>query len=62
MAPKSLTASQIADWCNGEVLQSGTGKGFQFDSRLIKADEWFIVLQGARDGHDFLQMSRNRGK
>ena len=28
MAPISLTASQIADWCNGEVLQQATGQGF----------------------------------
>ena len=60
MAPKSLTASQIADWCNGEVLQSSTGRGFQFDSRLIKAGEWFVVLQGARDGHDFLPMAQEK--
>ena len=26
MAPKSLTASQIADWCNGEVYKMVTGK------------------------------------
>ena len=60
MAPKTLTASQIAKWCNGEVLQAAVGKGFQFDSRLIKADEWFVVLQGARDGHDFLPMAQEK--
>ena len=60
MAPISLTAIQIADWCNGDVLQPGFGHGFQFDSRLIKADEWFVVLRGARDGHDFLPMAQNK--
>ena len=60
MAPISLTASQIADWCNGDVLQPATGQGFQFDSRLLKEDEWFVVLQGARDGHDFLPMAQTK--
>ena len=60
MAPISLTASQIADWCNGDVLQPAVGQGFQFDSRLLKADEWFVVLQGARDGHDFLPMAQTK--
>ena len=60
MAPKSLTASQIASWCNGDVLQDGEGHGFQFDSRLIGKSEWFVVLQGARDGHDFLPMAQQK--
>jgi UDP-N-acetylmuramoyl-tripeptide--D-alanyl-D-alanine ligase len=60
MASISLTASEIASWCDGVVLQDATGQGFQFDSRLIGKDEWFVVLQGARDGHDFLPMAQSK--
>lgn len=60
MAPKPLTASQIAAWCNGDVLRECEGQGFQFDSRIIDKNEWFVVLQGARDGHDFLPMAQQK--
>ena len=61
MAPISLTASQIAAWCNGEVLQSGTGtKGFSLTVGSSKQNEWFVILQGARDGHDFLPMAQTK--
>lgn len=60
MTSISLTASQIAAMCNGVVLQEATGRSFQFDSRLIAKDEWFVVLQGARDGHDFLPMAERK--
>ena len=60
MASVSLTAKQIAELCNGKVLQEATGQRFQFDSRLIGKNEWFVVLQGARDGHDFLPMAQRK--
>lgn len=60
MSPIQLTAEQIAHWTNGIVLRKATGAGLQFDSRLIQANEWFVVLQGARDGHDFLPMAESQ--
>lgn len=60
MPPVQLSATQIARWTNGTVLQEGTGQGLQFDSRILKCGEWFVVLQGARDGHDFLPMARQK--
>ncbi len=60
MAPVQLSATQIALWTNGTVLQEGTGQGLQFDSRILKPQEWFVVLQGARDGHHFLPMAQQK--
>jgi UDP-N-acetylmuramoyl-tripeptide--D-alanyl-D-alanine ligase len=58
MSPILLTAKQIAHWTDGTILREATGSGMQFDSRLIQENEWFVVLQGARDGHDFLPMAK----
>ena len=55
-----LSAKQIAEFTNGKVLQDASGTSFQFDSRLIQAGEWFVVLQGARDGHDFLEKAADK--
>lgn len=56
-----ISAQQIAQYSNGTVLQDASGQRFQFDSRLIQSNEWFVVLQGARDGHDFLNKAREQG-
>ena len=55
-----ISAQQIAQYTNGTVLKDAQGSRFQFDSRLIQSNEWFVVLQGARDGHDFLDKAHQR--
>lgn len=60
MTPRSLSASEIAQWTNGTILQDGIGCGMQFDSRHLQENQWFVVLQGARDGHDFLPMAASK--
>lgn len=56
-----LSLQEIATMCHGTVLQSPSHipphARFQYDSRLIQAKEWFIALQGQRDGHDFLHIA-----
>jgi UDP-N-acetylmuramoyl-tripeptide--D-alanyl-D-alanine ligase len=56
-----ISAQQIAQYSKGTVLQDAQGSRFQFDSRLIQSGEWFVVLQGARDGHDFLDKATQQG-
>ena len=55
-----FSAQQLADLCQGTLLRDGDGENCQFDSRLLKSNEWFLVLQGVRDGHDFLNMAANK--
>ena len=43
-----------------KYLQSGKDKVFSLTVDSSKQDEWFVVLQGARDGHDFLPMAQQK--
>ena len=59
-----LTLRQAAEWCGGTVEDKyadveflGAGN----DTRGLQPGQLFIVLQGARDGHDFIPMAMERG-
>ena len=59
-----LTLKQAAAWCGGYVEDKyadveflGAGN----DTRTLKAGQLFIVLQGARDGHDFISAAMDKG-
>ena len=52
-----ITLRQAARWCGGFVEEKYADVEFlgaNNDTRILKPGQLFIVLQGARDGHDFI--------
>ena len=59
-----ITLKQAATWCGGTVEEKYENVEFygaNNDTRIIKEGQLFIVLQGARDGHDFIPMAMEKG-
>ena len=59
-----LTLKQAAAWCGGWVdpkYEDIEFFGANNDTRLIQPGQLFIVLQGARDGHDFIPSAMEKG-
>ena len=59
-----LTLKQAAQMCGGYVEEQYENVEFfgaNNDTRIIKPGQLFIVLQGARDGHDFIPMAMEKG-
>ena len=59
-----LTLKQAAAWCGGWVdpkYENIEFLGANNDTRVIRPGQLFIVLQGARDGHDFIPMAMEKG-
>ena len=59
-----LTLKQAAAWCGGWVdpkYENIEFLGANNDTRVIKPGQLFIVLQGARDGHDFIPAAMEKG-
>ena len=59
-----LTLKQAAAWCGGTVEEKYENVEFfgaNNDTRIIREGQLFIVLQGARDGHDFIPMAMEKG-
>ena len=59
-----LTLKQAAIWCGGWVdpkYEDIEFYGANNDTRLIQPGQLFIVLQGARDGHDFIPQAMEKG-
>ena len=59
-----LTLKQAAQWCGGWVdpkYENVEFLGANNDTRLIQPGQLFIVLQGARDGHDFIPQAMEKG-
>ena len=59
-----LTLKQAAQMCGGYVepqYEDVEFFGANNDTRIIKPGQLFIVLQGARDGHDFIPMAMEKG-
>ena len=59
-----LTLKQAAQWCGGQVDEKYADVEFlgaNNDTRVLKPSQLFIVLQGARDGHDFVPMALANG-
>ncbi len=60
----NITLRQAARWCGGTVEEKYAEVSFfgaNNDSRIVKPGQLFIVLQGARDGHDFIPMAMEKG-
>ncbi len=59
-----ITLKQAAAWCGGTVEEKYENIEFfgaNNDTRIIREGQLFIVLQGARDGHDFIPMAMEKG-
>ena len=60
----TITLKQAAAWCGGTVepqYENVEFFGANNDTRKIQPGQLFIVLQGARDGHDFIPMAMEKG-
>ena len=59
-----ITLRQAALWCGGTVEEKYADVEFfgaNNDTRVLKPGQLFIVLQGARDGHDFIPNAMEKG-
>ena len=59
-----ITLSQAAQWCGGRVdpkYADVTFLGASNDTRKILPGQLFVVLQGARDGHEFVPAAIQNG-
>ncbi len=59
-----ITLKQAAQWCGGRVEDKYADVEFlgaNNDTRLLRPGQLFIVLQGARDGHDFIPAAMEKG-
>ncbi len=60
----TITLKQAAAWCGGYVepkYEQVEFLGANNDTRVLKPGQLFIVLQGARDGHDFIPAAMEKG-
>ena len=59
-----ITLQQAAQWCGGcvnEKYKDVAFLGANNDTRKIEKGQLFVALQGVRDGHDFIDMAREKG-
>ncbi len=60
----NITLRQAAQWCGGTVEEKYAEIEFfgaNNDTRVLQSGQLFIVLQGARDGHDFIPAAMEKG-
>jgi len=60
----TITLKQAALWCGGHVDEKYENVAFlgaNNDTRVLQPGQLFIVLQGARDGHDFIPAAMEKG-
>jgi len=60
----NITLRQAAAWCGGTVEEKYADVEFfgaNNDTRVLKPGQLFIVLQGSRDGHDFIPAAMEKG-
>lgn len=59
-----ITLGQAAKWCGGYVapeFANITFYGANMDSRKLIKGQTFVALEGARDGHDFIDVAFEKG-
>ena len=59
-----ITLKQAARWCGGTVEEKYADVEFlgaNNDTRVMQPGQLFVVLQGARDGHDFIPAAIQKG-
>lgn len=63
-AVKTITISQLAEWCDGKLLQGRPADvcaSVSTDSRTLGEGSVFVALKGERfDGHDFIKTAAER--
>ena len=60
----NITLRQAAAWCGGTVEEKYADVEFfgaNNDTRVLQPGQLFVVLQGARDGHDFIPAAMEKG-
>ena len=60
----NITLRQAARWCGGTVEEKYADVvfcGANNDTRILQPGQLFVVLQGARDGHDFIPTAMEKG-
>ena len=60
----NITLRQAAAWCGGTVEEKYADVEFfgaNNDTRVLLPGQLFVVLQGARDGHDFIPEAMEKG-
>ena len=60
----NITLREAAKWCGGTVEEKYADvefTGANNDTRVLAPGQLFIVLQGARDGHDFIPAAMEKG-
>ena len=60
----NITLRKAAQWCGGLVDEKYADISFfgaNNDTRVLQPGQLFIVLQGARDGHDFIPAAMEKG-
>ena len=60
----NITLRDAARWCGGTVEEKYADVEFigaNNDTRILKPGQLFVVLQGARDGHDFIPAAIEKG-
>src|SRR6478735_4644850 len=55
------TADEIAAATGGQVLADFEATGVSIDSRSLEPGDLFVALTGARDGHEFVVQTIDRG-
>ena len=59
-----LTLRQAARWCGGFVEEKYADVEFfgaNNDTRVLQKGQLFVVLEAARDGHDFIPAAMEKG-
>ena len=59
-----ITLQQAAQWCGGKIDPKYGGVTFygaNIDTRKLEEGQLFVALQGARDGHDFIDAAFEKG-
>ncbi|MGM9605658.1 MAG: UDP-N-acetylmuramoyl-tripeptide--D-alanyl-D-alanine ligase [Faecousia sp.] len=60
----TITLRQAAAWCGGTVEEKYadvTFRGASNDTRTLRPGQLFVALQGARDGHEFIDDAMKKG-
>lgn len=61
MSEPLWTAQEIAAATGGKVMQDFSATGVSIDSRSIEPGDLFVALTGARDGHEFVVQTNDKG-
>jgi UDP-N-acetylmuramoyl-tripeptide--D-alanyl-D-alanine ligase len=61
MSEPLWTAHEIAAATDGKVIQDFSATGVSIDSRSIEPGDLFVALTGARDGHEFVVQTADKG-